>query len=115
MSLTSFVVSRNWASSRLRILLTLVGIALGVAIVVAIYVMDHNTIQSRLQALDPERGWVDLEVLPTDATRDVAEVRRDLLAQERSEVFERYLEQLRAANAEAVEIYTQRVLLLGHV
>lgn len=82
MSLTSFVVSRNWASSRLRILLTLVGIALGVAIVVAIYVMDHNTIQSRLQALDPERGWVDLEVLPTDATRDVAEVRRDLLAQD---------------------------------
>lgn len=42
-------------------------------------------------------------------------VTRDLLAQERSEVFERYLEQLRAANAEAVEIYTQRVLLLGHV
>ena len=42
-------------------------------------------------------------------------VTRDLLAQERSEVFERYLEQLRAANAEAVEIYTQQVLLLGHV
>ena len=42
-------------------------------------------------------------------------VTRDLLAQERSEVFERYLEQLRATNAEAVEIYTQQVLLLGHV
>ena len=30
MSLTSFIVSRNWASSWLRILLTLVGIAMGV-------------------------------------------------------------------------------------
>lgn len=63
MSLTSFIVSRNWASNRLRLLLTLCGIALGVAIVIAIYVMDHNTIQSRLRAMDPQRGRVDLEVL----------------------------------------------------
>ncbi len=78
MSLTSFLVSRNWASSWLRVLLTLFGIALGVAIVVAIYVMDHNTIQSRLLALDPERGNVDLEVLPTARERSVAEVLGDL-------------------------------------
>ena len=71
MSLTSFIVFRNWASSRLRILLTLVGIALGVAIVVAIYVMDFNTIQSRLLQQDPERGWVDLEVLPKVADQPV--------------------------------------------
>ena len=64
MSLTSFLVSRNWASSPLRLLLTLTGIALGTAIVVAIYVMDHNTIQSRLQGQDTQRGHVDLEVLP---------------------------------------------------
>lgn len=62
MSLTYFVVCRNWASSTLRLLLTLFGIALGVAIVVAIYVMDHNTIQSRLRAQDAQRGPVDLEV-----------------------------------------------------
>lgn len=67
MSLWYFVVSRNWASSRLRLLLTIVGVALGVAIVVAIYVMDHNTIQSRLLSLDPQRGRVDLEVVPTTA------------------------------------------------
>ncbi|MBL8753807.1 MAG: ABC transporter permease [Planctomycetes bacterium] len=67
MSLTSFLVFRNWASSSLRVLLTLVGIGLGTAIVVAIYVMDHNTIQSRLLAQDPQRGLVDLEVLPKDA------------------------------------------------
>ncbi|MCB9885239.1 MAG: ABC transporter permease [Planctomycetes bacterium] len=67
MSLTSFVVCRNWASNRLRLLLTVVGIALGVAIVVAIYVMDHNTIQSQLQAQDPQRGRVDLEVAPVAA------------------------------------------------
>jgi len=78
MSLTSFIVFRNWASSRLRILLTLVGIALGVAIVIAIYVMDHNTIQSRLMAQDPQRGWVDLEVQPIVTTRTVDEVRTDL-------------------------------------
>ena len=82
MSLTSFIVSRNWASSWLRILLTLVGIALGVAIVVAIYVMDHNTIQSRLVLQDPERGLVDLEVTPIQVARDAAEVRADLGARE---------------------------------
>ncbi len=65
MSLTSFIVWRNWASSRLRVLLTLLGIALGVAIVVAIHVMDHNTIQSRLRAQDGTRGAVDLELLPS--------------------------------------------------
>ena len=78
MWLTFFIVSRNWVSSWLRILLTLSGIALGVAIVVAIYVMDHNTIQSRLQAQDPARGRVDLEVLPIDPQRGVDEVRTDL-------------------------------------
>ena len=82
MSLTSFIVFRNWASSRLRILLTLVGIALGVAIVVAIYVMDFNTIQSRLLQQDPERGWVDLEVLPKAAGQPVDDVREQLLAYE---------------------------------
>jgi putative ABC transport system permease protein len=59
-------------------LLTLVGIALGVAIVVAIYVMDHNTIQSRLLAQDPERGRVDLEVMPIDRAAPVAQVLADL-------------------------------------
>ena len=80
MSLTSFIVSRNWASSRLRVLLTLAGIALGVAIVVAIHVMDHNTIQSRLRALDLQRGTVDLEVLPVDPARAPADVVTDLAA-----------------------------------
>ena len=50
-----------------------------------------------------------------DFTEVQERVTRDLLAQERSEVFERYLEQLRAANAESVEIHTQRVQRLGHV
>ncbi|MBL9078941.1 MAG: ABC transporter permease [Planctomycetes bacterium] len=72
------LVFRNWASSRLRLLLTLCGIALGTAIVVAIYVMDHNTIQSRLLAQDPQRGRVDLEVLPNDRGRPAAAVADDL-------------------------------------
>ncbi|MCA8950468.1 MAG: ABC transporter permease [Planctomycetes bacterium] len=65
MSLTSIIVSKSWASSPLRMALTVLGIALGVAIVVAIYVMDHNTIQSRLLAQNPQRGRVDLEVRAT--------------------------------------------------
>lgn len=78
MSLTFFIVSRNWASSSLRLLLTLTGIALGVAIVVAIYVMDHNTIQSRLLAQDPQRGRVDLEVQAVDKAATTAQVLADL-------------------------------------
>ena len=66
MSLTFFVVCKHWASSRLRTLLTLVGIALGVAIVVAIFVMDHNTIQTRFLLQSQDRGPVDLEVIPVE-------------------------------------------------
>lgn len=79
MSLTYFIVSRNWASSRLRVLLSLLGIALGVAIVVAIHVMDHNTIQSRLRRQDGTRGAVDLELLP-QAPRPPAQALAELLA-----------------------------------
>ena len=64
MSLTSFVVWKHWASNRLRTALTLLGIALGVAIVVAIFVMDHNTIQTRFLQQSLERGPVDLEAMP---------------------------------------------------
>lgn len=79
MSLTSFVVSRSWASNWLRTALTVLGIALGVAIVVAIYVMDHNTIQSRFRQQQQDRGQVDLEVVPPD-DRDRDAVVADLLA-----------------------------------
>ncbi|MEC7582674.1 MAG: FtsX-like permease family protein [Planctomycetota bacterium] len=63
MSLTSFVVSKSWASNPLRTALTVLGIALGVGIVVAIYVMDHNTIQSQFLKQNQNRGPVDLEVM----------------------------------------------------
>lgn len=66
MSLTCFVVFRHWASNRLRTALTLLGVALGVAIVVAIYVMDHNTIQTRFLLQSVERGPVDLEAMPVE-------------------------------------------------
>ena len=79
MSLTSFVVCRHWASNRLRTALTVLGIAVGVAIVVAIYVMDHNTIQSRFRQQERDRGPVDLTVRPLQP-RPVAEVLADLRA-----------------------------------
>ncbi|CAE7946569.1 macB, partial [Symbiodinium sp. KB8] len=77
-SLTSIIVCKSWASSPLRMALTVLGIALGVAIVVAIYVMDHNTIQSRLLAQNPQRGRVDLEVRAKDTNADREAVRRAL-------------------------------------
>ncbi|MCA8975569.1 MAG: FtsX-like permease family protein [Planctomycetes bacterium] len=62
--------------------LTILGIALGVAIVVAIYVMDHNTIQSRLLARDPQRGRVDLEVVARDASMPAHTVASQLAREE---------------------------------
>src|SRR5260221_13447973 len=73
-SLTSFVVCRNWASNRLRALLSVLGVAFGVAIVVAIYVMDHNTIRSRQLAKDPQRGPDELEVVAMAPQYDVGTV-----------------------------------------
>lgn len=78
MSLTSFLVSRSWASNRLRTALTVLGVALGVAIVVAIYVMDHNTIKSRQLDQNPEQGPVDLVVWPQQGARSAEQVRSDL-------------------------------------
>ena len=67
-----------------------------------------------------ETGFVVLQVLEQRESRipDFAEVQesvtRDLLAQEQSEVFDRYLEKLRADNAEMVEIHLDHVEHLGH-
>ncbi|MEZ5965138.1 MAG: ABC transporter permease [Planctomycetota bacterium] len=58
----------------------MLGVALGVAIVVAIHVMDHNTIRSRLLERQVDFGSVDLELVPLDASRDPTEVRRTLQA-----------------------------------
>src|SRR5262245_13740748 len=79
MSLTSFVVWKSWASNPLRTALTVLGIAVGVAIVVAIYVMDHNTIQSRFRQQAQLEGPVDLTVQPAKP-RPVPEVLADLKA-----------------------------------
>ncbi len=67
-----------------------------------------------------ETGFVILQVLEQRESRipDFAEVQesvtRDLLAQEQSEVFDRYLQKLRADNAEMVEIHLDHVERLGH-
>lgn len=80
MRLTSFVVSRSWASNRLRSALSILGVALGVAIVVAIHVMDHNTIRSRLLEQRPDFGLVDLELVPLQGGTDVGATRTALAA-----------------------------------
>ncbi len=78
MRLTSLVVWKSWVSNPLRTGLTVIGIALGVAVVTAIHVMDHNTIQSRLRELRPDFGRVDFELVPEDRSRDPGAIRAEL-------------------------------------
>lgn len=82
MRLIAFLVRRGWASNRLRTALSILGIALGVAVVTAIHVMDHNTIESRLRAQDPGLGRVDFELVPKARGADVAAIRSSLASRE---------------------------------
>jgi len=71
--------------------------------------------------IEEDTGHVVLQILQQRQSRipDFTEVQervtRDLLAQERSEVFGRFLQQLRAENANAIEIHGERLERLGHV
>ena len=80
MRLTFFVVWKSWVSNPLRTALSVLGVALGVAIVTAIFVIDHNTIESRLRLKRPDFGRVDLELMPLQAGREPADVRGALAA-----------------------------------
>lgn len=64
MRLLFFLVSKNWASSHLRLLLTWLGVALGVAVVTGIHILDHNTILSQLEKRRYAYGKVDFELRP---------------------------------------------------
>lgn len=67
MRLTYLLVCKSWASNRLRTALTVLGIALGIALVVAIQVLDHNTIRSRQLQGRGEQGNFDFELVPRAA------------------------------------------------
>ncbi|MBK8976896.1 MAG: FtsX-like permease family protein [Planctomycetes bacterium] len=79
MRLVLFLVLRAWRGNPWRTGLTVLGIALGIAVVTAIHVMDHNTIQSRLRARSAETGRVDFELDPREPGRDLGEL-QDVLA-----------------------------------
>ncbi len=64
MRLLFFLVSKNWASSHLRLVLTWLGVALGVAVVMGIHILDHNTILSQLERRRWAYGEVDFELRP---------------------------------------------------
>ena len=64
MRLLFFLVWKNWRSSPLRIGITWFGVALGVAIVTAVHVLDHNTILSQLERKRGDFGRVDFELRP---------------------------------------------------
>ena len=74
----SFLVRRSWRTHRLRTALAVLGIALGVGVVLAIHITDHNTIQTRLRAAGG--GVADFEVLPRDRSVDPEAAREGLLA-----------------------------------
>jgi ABC-type antimicrobial peptide transport system permease subunit len=78
MRLIFFLLVRGWAGHRLRTALTVLGVALGVAVVSAILVMDHNTVQSRLHDGRAMSGAADFELLTMDPTRAPKEVRERL-------------------------------------
>ncbi len=80
MRLTFFVVWKSWVSNPVRTVLTILGVAIGIAVVTAIHVLDHNTIQSRLHQRLADYGHVDVEMLPKDADAPAAEQRTRLLA-----------------------------------
>jgi putative ABC transport system permease protein len=73
MRLTFFLVWKSWASSPFRVLLTWLGIALGVAVVTAIHVLDHNTILSELLRKRGDFGRVDYELVPLSSERSLAQ------------------------------------------
>lgn len=64
MRLLFFLAWKSWASSPLRVVLSLVGVGLGVAIVTAIHVLDHNTILSQIERTRWDYGRVDFELRP---------------------------------------------------
>jgi putative ABC transport system permease protein len=78
MRLTSFVVWKAWASEPLRTALTVLGIAVGVAVVTAIHVVDHNTVQSQIRLKNPDFGRVDLELVPNARDREAQDVLGEL-------------------------------------
>ena len=82
MRLLCFLVWKSWASSPLRVALTLLGVALGVAVVVAIHVLDHNTILSQIERKRADFGRVDFELRPLSAEPSLADRRKSLAAHE---------------------------------
>ncbi len=80
MRIVPFLVLRGWQQNKLRTALTVLGVALGIAVVVAIHVMDHNTIQSRVLAAAAQTGRIDFELSPRERGRDPSEHRDEILA-----------------------------------
>ena len=80
MRFASFVALRGLRTNKVRTALSVLGIALGIAIVIAIHVVDHNTIQSRMAAQHPDQGQVDLELVARATRRPLDAVQASLQA-----------------------------------
>ena len=78
MGLTLTIARRSLGGHPGRTVFSILGVAVGIATVVAVFTLDHATVLSRTQRLDP--GWgADLEVRPST---EVEDPRRELLALE---------------------------------
>ncbi len=78
MRLLFFLVSRHWASDPLRAALTWFGVALGLAVVTSIHVLDHNTILSELDRKRGDFGRVDFELRLRDPAQRLTDARTAL-------------------------------------
>ncbi len=75
MGLTATIARRSLGGHPGRTIFSILGVAVGIATVVAVFTLDHATVLSRTQRLDP--GWgADLEVRPST---DVSDPRQELL------------------------------------
>jgi putative ABC transport system permease protein len=68
-----FLAARNMRARRWRTLLTLMGIVLGVAVVLAIEITNESTLDSLRQVFDRATGTANLLVVPADESREPLE------------------------------------------
>ena len=112
MGFTGRIVRRSLLGHPGRSLFSILGVAMGIATVVAVFTLDHVTLLSRIKHLDPDYG-ADLEVR---ASKDARDPRAELLKMEgvagvatffQSDVGFRPIKEL------GVEEQTERIRLVG--
>ena len=69
MGLTRTIARRSLGGHPGRTIFSILGVAMGIATVVCVFTLDHATVLSRTQRLEPDWG-ADLEVRPSEGIKD---------------------------------------------